>query len=43
MGRFVLKSRKAYIGSNPQRGKKIKIPASTPIIFKVAGSLTKRS
>ncbi|MDO7987207.1 HU family DNA-binding protein [Sweet potato little leaf phytoplasma] len=43
IGRFVLKSRKAYIGSNPQRGKKIKIPASTRIIFKVAGSLTKRS
>ncbi|WEX20427.1 MAG: DNA-binding protein HU-beta [Candidatus Phytoplasma citri] len=41
IGRFVLKSRKAYIGSNPKTGKKIKIPASTRIIFKVAGSLKK--
>ncbi|MGM1458818.1 MAG: HU family DNA-binding protein, partial [Columbia Basin potato purple top phytoplasma] len=29
IGKFILKTRKAYIGRNPQTGKKLKIPAKT--------------
>ncbi|WP_373403054.1 HU family DNA-binding protein [Candidatus Phytoplasma solani] len=34
IGKFILKSRKAQIGRNPQTGKKLKIPAKTVVTFK---------
>ncbi|WP_373402802.1 HU family DNA-binding protein [Candidatus Phytoplasma solani] len=34
IGKFILKSRKAHIGRNPQTGKKIQIPAKTVVTFK---------
>ncbi|RMI87582.1 HU family DNA-binding protein [Candidatus Phytoplasma solani] len=36
IGKFILKSRKAHIGRNPQTGKKIKIPAKTVVTFKLS-------
>ncbi|WP_373402903.1 HU family DNA-binding protein [Candidatus Phytoplasma solani] len=34
IGKFILKSRKAHIGHNPQTGEKIQIPAKTVVPFK---------
>ncbi|RMI87562.1 HU family DNA-binding protein [Candidatus Phytoplasma solani] len=34
IGKFILKSRKAQIGHNPQTGEKIQIPAKTVVTFK---------
>ncbi|MGL9687857.1 MAG: HU family DNA-binding protein [Candidatus Phytoplasma sp. TWB_XP] len=39
LGKFVLKTRKAHMGRNPQTGKKLKIPARTAVSFKVSKSL----
>ncbi|MGL9687435.1 MAG: HU family DNA-binding protein [Candidatus Phytoplasma sp. TWB_XP] len=39
LGKFVLKARKARVGRNPQTGKKLKIPASTAVSFKVSKAL----
>ncbi|MBY7576664.1 HU family DNA-binding protein, partial [Candidatus Phytoplasma sp. Tabriz.2] len=39
LGKFILKSRKAHIGRNPQTGKKLKIPAKTVVTFKLSKNL----
>ncbi|WP_017193578.1 HU family DNA-binding protein [Vaccinium witches'-broom phytoplasma] len=39
IGKFVLKTRAAYIGRNPKTGKKLKIPAKTVVSFKIASVL----
>ncbi|WP_349401988.1 HU family DNA-binding protein [Candidatus Phytoplasma solani] len=39
IGKFILKSRKAYIGRNPQTGKKLKIPAKTVVTFKLSKTI----
>ncbi|WEK82612.1 MAG: HU family DNA-binding protein [Candidatus Phytoplasma pruni] len=39
IGKFVLKTRGAYIGRNPQTGKKLKIPSKTVVSFKIASIL----
>ncbi|MGL9688134.1 MAG: HU family DNA-binding protein [Candidatus Phytoplasma sp. TWB_XP] len=39
IGKFILKSRKAYIGRNPQTGKKLKIPAKTIVTFKLSQTI----
>ncbi|RMI87568.1 HU family DNA-binding protein [Candidatus Phytoplasma solani] len=36
IGKFILKSRKAQIGHNPQTGEKIQIPAKTVVTFKLS-------
>ncbi|WP_323847677.1 MAG: HU family DNA-binding protein [Phytoplasma sp.] len=39
IGRFILKTRKAHMGRNPQTGKKIKIPAKTVVTFKLSQTI----
>ncbi|MFB5029553.1 MAG: DNA-binding protein HU [Candidatus Phytoplasma pruni] len=39
IGKFVLKTRVARIGRNPQTGKKLKIPSKTVVSFKIASVL----
>ncbi|WP_373403052.1 HU family DNA-binding protein [Candidatus Phytoplasma solani] len=39
IGKFILKSRKAHIGRNPQTGKKLKIPAKTVVTFKLSKTI----
>ncbi|MBX4180538.1 MAG: HU family DNA-binding protein ['Prunus persica' phytoplasma PP2] len=39
IGKFILKTRKAHIGRNPQTGKKLKIPAKTVVTFKLSKNL----
>ncbi|CAM12072.1 DNA-binding protein HU [Candidatus Phytoplasma australiense] len=39
IGKFILKSRKAHKGRNPQTGKKLKIPAKTVVNFKLSKTL----
>lgn len=39
IGKFVLKTRAAYIRRNPKTGKKLKIPAKTVVSFKIASVL----
>ncbi|MFB0638498.1 HU family DNA-binding protein [Candidatus Phytoplasma solani] len=39
IGKFILKSRKAHIGRNPQTGKKLKIPAKTAVTFKLSKTI----
>ncbi|MDW3617560.1 MAG: HU family DNA-binding protein [Candidatus Phytoplasma pruni] len=39
LGKFILKTRKAYAGRNPQTGKKIKIPAKTAVTFKLSKTI----
>ncbi|MDO8059402.1 HU family DNA-binding protein ['Crotalaria aegyptiaca' phytoplasma] len=39
IGKFVLKAKKAYLGRNPQTGKKIKIPAKTVVTFKLSKTI----
>lgn len=39
IGKFKLKSRKAYIGRNPKTKKKLKIPAKTVVTFKLSKSI----
>ncbi|QKX95730.1 MULTISPECIES: HU family DNA-binding protein [16SrI (Aster yellows group)] len=39
IGKFKLKSRKAYIGRNPKTKKKLKIPAKTVVTFKLSKAI----
>ncbi|QYC30829.1 HU family DNA-binding protein [Paulownia witches'-broom phytoplasma] len=39
LGKFVLKSRNARVGRNPQTGKKLKIPSKTVVTFKLSKNL----
>ncbi|QKX95181.1 HU family DNA-binding protein [Candidatus Phytoplasma asteris] len=39
IGKFKLKSRKAYIGRNPKTKKKLKIPAKTVVTFKLSKTI----
>ncbi|MEC4558620.1 MAG: HU family DNA-binding protein ['Conium maculatum' witches'-broom phytoplasma] len=39
IGKFVLKTRQARMGRNPQTGKKLNIPAKTVVNFKIASVL----
>ncbi|GFZ75562.1 transcriptional regulator [Hydrangea phyllody phytoplasma] len=39
LGKFVLKSRNARAGRNPQTGKRIKIPSKTVVTFKLSKNL----
>ncbi|WP_017191697.1 HU family DNA-binding protein [Poinsettia branch-inducing phytoplasma] len=39
LGKFILKTRKAYTGRNPQTGEKIKIPAKTIVTFKLSKTI----
>ncbi|WP_268850220.1 HU family DNA-binding protein [Candidatus Phytoplasma rubi] len=39
IGKFKLKTRKAYIGRNPKTRKKLKIPAKTVITFKLSQTI----
>ncbi|WP_373403050.1 HU family DNA-binding protein [Candidatus Phytoplasma solani] len=39
IGKFILKSRKAQIGRNPQTGEKIQIPAKTVVTFKLSKTI----
>ncbi|MEC4559019.1 MAG: HU family DNA-binding protein ['Conium maculatum' witches'-broom phytoplasma] len=39
LGKFILKNRQAYIGRNPNTGKKIKIPAKTVVTFKLSQTI----
>uniref|UniRef100_UPI00036E4D28 HU family DNA-binding protein n=1 Tax=Vaccinium witches'-broom phytoplasma TaxID=85642 RepID=UPI00036E4D28 len=39
IGKFQLKSRKAYIGRNPKTKKKLEIPAKTVVTFKLSKSI----
>ncbi|ABC65347.1 DNA-binding protein HU [Aster yellows witches'-broom phytoplasma AYWB] len=39
IGKFILKTRKAYTGRNPQTGKKLKIPAKTIVTFKLSKTI----
>ncbi|GLH60551.1 HU family DNA-binding protein [Paulownia witches'-broom phytoplasma] len=39
LGKFVLKSRNARVGRNPQTGKEIKIPSKTVVTFKLSKNL----
>nr|BDU62106.1 bacterial nucleoid DNA-binding protein [Candidatus Phytoplasma phoenicium] len=39
LGKFKLKSRKAYIGRNPKTKKKLKIPAKTVVTFKLSKTI----
>ncbi|WP_339332504.1 HU family DNA-binding protein, partial [Paulownia witches'-broom phytoplasma] len=39
IGKFVLKTRKAYMGRNPKTRKKLKIPAKTVVSFKMSKSI----
>ncbi|RMI88700.1 HU family DNA-binding protein [Candidatus Phytoplasma solani] len=39
IGKFILKSRKAQIGHNPQTGEKIQIPVKTVVKFKVSKTI----
>ncbi|MDV3148653.1 MAG: HU family DNA-binding protein [Pigeon pea little leaf phytoplasma] len=42
IGKFILKSRKAHKGRNPQTGKKLKIPAKTVVIFKLSKTIKEK-
>ncbi|MDV3166599.1 MAG: HU family DNA-binding protein ['Waltheria sp.' little leaf phytoplasma] len=42
IGKFILKSRKAHIGRNPQTGKKLKIPARTVVTFKLSQTIKEK-
>ncbi|QKX95743.1 HU family DNA-binding protein [Candidatus Phytoplasma asteris] len=39
IGKFILKTRKSYVGRNPQTGKKLRIPAKTVIAFKLSKTI----
>ncbi|MEC4558647.1 MAG: HU family DNA-binding protein ['Conium maculatum' witches'-broom phytoplasma] len=39
LGKFILKTRQAYIGRNPNTGKKIKIPTKTVVNFKLSQNI----
>ncbi|QTX02597.1 DNA-binding protein HU [Candidatus Phytoplasma luffae] len=39
IGKFILKSRKARVGRNPQTGKKLKIPTKTVVNFKLSKTI----
>ncbi|BAD04128.1 MAG: HU family DNA-binding protein [Candidatus Phytoplasma asteris] len=39
IGKFKLKSRKAYTGRNPKTRKKLKIPAKTVVTFKLSKTI----
>ncbi|PQP79871.1 DNA-binding protein [Candidatus Phytoplasma phoenicium] len=39
LGKFKLKSRKAYISRNPKTKKKLKIPAKTVVTFKLSKTI----
>ncbi|MDV3182790.1 MAG: HU family DNA-binding protein [Candidatus Phytoplasma australasiaticum] len=42
IGKFVLKSKKSYVGRNPKTGKKIKIPAKTVVTFKLSQTIKEK-
>ncbi|WP_342386436.1 HU family DNA-binding protein [Candidatus Phytoplasma asteris] len=39
IGKFILKTRKAYIGRNPKTKKKLNIPAKTIVTFKLSKTI----
>uniref|UniRef100_UPI000374E1EB HU family DNA-binding protein n=1 Tax=Poinsettia branch-inducing phytoplasma TaxID=138647 RepID=UPI000374E1EB len=39
IGKFILKSRKAYIGRNPQTREPIEIPSKTVVTFKLSKTI----
>ena len=39
IGKFILKSRKAYVGRNPKTRKKLRIPAKTVVAFKFSKTI----